>query len=60
MSVIEQLERIAASNHADTAIAGVPVGMIRSIAKRLRRLDAAEAEQRANATIAGVCQGIAQ
>lgn len=42
MSIVEQLEQQANANHADDALVAVPIAMIRTIATRLRRLEAAE------------------
>lgn len=60
MSVIEQLEAQASAGHADTDLVGVPVSMIRTIAARLREGEAAAAQLRATAAIAGVCQEVSQ
>lgn len=42
MSIVEQLEQQANANHADNALVAVPIATIRTIAIRLRRLEAAE------------------
>lgn len=60
MSVVEQLEAQANAGHADTALVGVPVSMIKVIAARLREGEAAAAQLRASTSIDRVCQEIAQ